>query len=99
MTSLGAFVTGETYTGHNGYSLRLRGMEPGLNDRAEARAIVMHGAPYVGDEVAHALGRLGRSYGCPALRPEIARTLIDEVKDRTLVYAWHPSVHPSHHAG
>jgi hypothetical protein len=97
MTSLGAFITGDTYNGHNGYSLRLRGVEPGVNDRAEARAIVMHGAPYVGEEVAHALGRLGRSYGCPAVRPEIARTLIDEVKDHTLLYAWHPSVERLHH--
>jgi hypothetical protein len=93
MSSLGAFVTGTAYTGRNGYSLRLRGIEPGLNDRAEARAIVLHGAPYVCEEVAHALGRLGRSHGCPAVRSEIARTLIDEVKDRTLVYAWHPSMH------
>ena len=92
MSSLGAFLTGTTYNGRNGYSLRLRGMEPGLNDRAEARTIVIHGAPYVRDEVAHRLGRLGRSYGCPAVRPEIARTLIDEVKDHTLLYAWHPSI-------
>lgn len=92
MTSLGAFVTGTTYIGRNGYSMRLRGMDPGVNDRAEVRAIVVHGAPYVGDEVAHDLGRLGRSYGCPAVRPAIARTLIDEVKDRTLLYAWHPSM-------
>jgi hypothetical protein len=92
MTSLGAFVTGATYTGRNGYSLRLLGMEPGVNDRAEARAIVVHGAPYVGEEVAHGLGRLGRSYGCPAVRPAIARALIDELKDRTLLYAWHPSM-------
>jgi hypothetical protein len=92
MTSLGAFVTGATYTGRNGYSLRLRGMEPGVNDRAEARAIVVHGAPYVSEEVAHKLGRLGRSYGCPAVRSAIARPLIDELKDRTLVYAWHPSM-------
>jgi len=92
MTSLGAFVTGTTYDGQNGYSLRLRGMEPGVNDRAEARAIVMHGAPYVCEEVAHKLGRLGRSHGCPAVRAAIARTLIDEVKDRTLLYAWHPSI-------
>ena len=91
-TSLGAFVTGTTYNGRNGYSLRLRGMEPGVNDRAEARTIVVHGAPYVCEEVAHKLGRLGRSHGCPAVRPEIARTLIDEVKDRTLLYAWHPSM-------
>jgi hypothetical protein len=92
MTSLGAFVTGTTYNGRNGYSLRLRGMEPGVNDRAEARTIVVHGAPYVCEEVAHRQGRLGRSYGCPAVRPAIARALIDEVKDRTLLYAWHPSI-------
>ena len=92
MTSLGAFVTGTTYMGKNGYSLRLRGMELGVNDRAEARTIVVHGAPYVGEEVAHKLGRLGRSHGCPAIRPAIARTLIDEVKDHTLLYAWHPSM-------
>lgn len=92
MTSLGTFVTGAPYMGKNGYSLRLRGMEPGLNDRAEQRTIVLHGAPYVDDEVAHALGRLGRSHGCPAVRPAIARTLIDQVKDRTLLYAWHPSL-------
>ena len=92
MTSLGAFVTGTTYNGRNGYSLRLRGMEPGVNDRAEARTIVVHGAPYVCEEVAHKLGRLGRSYGCPAVRPAIARALIDDVKGRTLLYAWHPSM-------
>jgi hypothetical protein len=92
MTSLGAFVSGSTYNGRNGYSLHLRGMEPGLNDRAEARTIVIHGAPYVGEEFAHRQGRLGRSFGCPAVRPEIARALIDEVKDSTLLYAWHPSI-------
>jgi L,D-transpeptidase catalytic domain len=92
MTSLGAFVTGTTYNGGNGYSLRLRGMEPWVNDRAEARAIVIHGAPYVGEEVVHKLGRLGRSHGCPAVRPAIAQTLIDEIKDRTLLYAWHPMI-------
>jgi len=92
MSSLGAFVTGTTYNGKNGYSLRLRGMDPGLNDHAEQRAIVMHGAPYVSDEVAQKLGRLGRSLGCPAIRPEIARSLIDEIRDGTLLYAWHPSL-------
>jgi len=92
MTSLGAFVTGETYFGKNGYSLRLRGLDPGLNDHAEARAIVMHGAPYVSDDFASRAGRLGRSHGCPAVRMEIARELIDRVKDGTLLYAWHPSL-------
>jgi len=92
MSSLGAFVTGTTYNGRNGYSLRLRGMDPGVNDQAEARTIVVHGAPYVREEVAQQLGRLGRSHGCPAVRLEIARKLIDAVKDRTLLYAWHPSM-------
>lgn len=92
MTSLGAFVTGTTYTGRNGYSLRLRGMNPGINDHAEARAIVVHGAPYVSDDFAHRFGRLGRSHGCPAVRTQIARELIDQVKGQSLLYAWHPSL-------
>ena len=99
MTSLGAFVTGTTYNGRNGYSLRLRGMDPGVNDRAEARAIVIHGAPYVREKVAHRQERLGRSYGCPAVRTAIARALIHELKDRTLVYAWHPSIAEAAGAG
>ena len=90
MTSLGAFVTGATYEGKNGYSLRLRGVERERNDHAEERAIVVHGAPYVSEDVARKLGRLGRSHGCPALRLEIARPLIDEIKDGSLLYAWHP---------
>lgn len=94
MTSLGAFVTGTTYTGKNGYSLRLRGMDPGLNDRAEARTIVMHGAPYVSEDFVHRVGRIGRSWGCPAVRTEIAQDLIDRLKDGTLLYAWHPSLTP-----
>lgn len=95
MTSLGAFLTGTTYIGKNGYSLRLEGMDPGLNDRAESRSIVMHGAPYVSEQFAQKAGRLGRSHGCPAVRADIARTLIDQVKGRTLLYAWHPSMIPA----
>jgi hypothetical protein len=92
MSSLGAFVTGGAYRGENGYSLRLHGTEPLLNDRAEARAIVMHGAPYVSDAFVKTLGRLGRSFGCPAVRPEIAQALIDRIKDGSVLYAWHPSL-------
>jgi hypothetical protein len=95
MTSLGAFVTGTTYVGRNGYSLRLLGMDPGLNDRAESRSIVMHGAPYVSEQFAQKAGRIGRSHGCPAVRADVARTLIDQVKARTLLYAWHPSMIPA----
>lgn len=92
MTSLGAYLTGGTYTGKNGYSLKLRGMDPGINDHAEGRTIVMHGAPYVSESFVQKAGRLGRSWGCPAVRPEIARTLIDRIKDQTLLYAWNPSL-------
>ena len=89
-TSLGLFRTGDTYVGANGYSLRLDGLEAGVNDRARQRAIVMHGAPYVNDASVRALGRLGRSHGCPALRPAIARTVIDTIKQGSLVFAYYP---------
>lgn len=89
-TSLGLFVTADTYIGKNGYSLRLNGLDRGFNDRALERAIVMHGAPYVNPEAASSLGRLGRSWGCPALRPAIAHELIDHVKGGSLVFAYYP---------
>jgi hypothetical protein len=92
MTSLGAFVTGETYLGRNGYSLRLEGKETGRNDHALARTIVVHGASYVSESFARRFGRLGRSWGCPALDPRVARPLIDRVKEGSVLYAWHPSL-------
>ena len=87
-TSLGLFRTAETYIGGNGYSMRLDGLEPGVNDNARARAIVMHGAWYVDPAVASKQGRLGRSYGCPALRQQVARVVIDELKDRNLLFSY-----------
>jgi hypothetical protein len=92
MSSLGAFVTGAAYDGKNGYSVRLRGLDPALNGNAEARAVVLHAAAYVDPAVIHALGRLGRSFGCPAVRPAIARTLIDTIKEGSVLFAWHPSI-------
>lgn len=89
-TSIGLFRTADTYVGANGYSMRLDGLEAGVNDRARERAIVMHGAPYVSTDSVKALGRLGRSHGCPALRPAIARTVIDTIKDGSLVFAYYP---------
>ena len=89
-SSLGLFVTADTYFGGNGYSLRLRGLEEGVNDMAWDRAIVMHGAYYVSREAIRALGRLGRSWGCPALRAEIARKVIDTVRGGTPVFAYYP---------
>ena len=89
-SSLGLFRTAETYQGGNGYSLRMDGLEPGINDRARPRAIVMHGAPYVNPEQALRQGRLGRSFGCPAVRREIARELIDTLKQGQLLFAYYP---------
>jgi hypothetical protein len=89
-SSLGLFVTEDAYVGKNGYSLRLSGLEPGINDRALARAIVIHGAPYVNGEISKSLGRLGRSYGCPAVRERVARPLIDRVKGGGVVFAYYP---------
>lgn len=89
-SSLGLFRTLGTYTGRNGYSLRMEGLEPGFNDAALARAIVMHGADYVSDRFIRTVGRLGRSFGCPAVRPQIAQPLIDALKDGQYVFAWYP---------
>ncbi|HEX8409878.1 MAG TPA: murein L,D-transpeptidase catalytic domain family protein [Thermoanaerobaculia bacterium] len=89
-TSLGLFVTADPYFGSNGYSLRLRGLEEGVNDMAMDRAIVMHGAPYVSRAAVRALGRLGRSWGCPAVRKEVAKKMIDTLRGGSPIFAYHP---------
>lgn len=89
-SSLGLYRAAEGYFGKHGYSLRLDGLEKGFNDRARERAIVIHGAEYVNAATAKAQGRLGRSLGCPAVRPEISKPLIDTVKDGGLVFAYYP---------
>lgn len=89
-SSLGLFVTEGTYQGQHGYSLRLRGLDPGINDRAAARAIVIHGAEYVDAEAAARQGRLGRSWGCPALSTDVASAVIDRTKDGTALFAYYP---------
>ena len=89
-SSLGLFRTGDTYQGGNGYSLRMQGLEPGINDKAMSRAIVMHGAPYVNVQAALKQGRLGRSWGCPAVRPEVARQVIDSLKNGQMIFSYYP---------
>ncbi len=89
-TSLGLFRTDAPYVGKNGYSLRLDGLDKGLNDRARERAIVMHGAPYVSTAFVKSNGRLGRSHGCPAVSADVARQMIDRVKGGGLVFAYYP---------
>ena len=91
MSSLGAFRTREAYVGGNGYSLRLEGLEPGINDRARERAIVIHGAPYVSETLIRQQGRLGRSLGCPAVRTAVARPLIDTIRNGSFVFAYYPN--------
>lgn len=87
-TSLGLYRTAETYIGSNGYSMRMDGLEPGFNDNARMRAIVMHGAWYANPDLIRKQGRLGRSQGCPALREGIARTVIDSLKGEQLVFSY-----------
>ena len=87
-TSLGLFRTAGTYEGGNGYSLKLQGLDEGFNDRAEERHIVMHGAWYVSPEHARSQGRLGRSWGCPALSETSARPVIDTIKGGTFVFSY-----------
>ena len=94
-TSLGLFLTGDTYEGGNGYSLKLRGLNPGVNDLAETRHIVMHGAWYVSDEHARQFGMIGRSWGCPALPQADAQPVIDTIKGGTFVYSYAASAVPS----
>ena len=89
-SSLGLFVTDAPYVGGNGYSLRLDGLEPGFNDHARERAIVMHGAPYVDEALAATQGRIGRSWGCPALRPAIARQVIDRIRGGGVIFSYYP---------
>jgi hypothetical protein len=90
-SSLGLFLTGRVYRGKHGLSLRLRGLDPRLNGRAEERAIVVHGADYVNQRTIAALGRLGRSQGCPALDRAVARRVIELIRDGTALFAYHPS--------
>jgi hypothetical protein len=87
-TSLGLYRTAETYMGGNGYSLRMDGLDPGFNDAARQRAIVIHGAWYANPDLIARQGRLGRSQGCPALRESVARVLIDTIKQQHLVFAY-----------
>jgi hypothetical protein len=90
MSSLGIFLTRNTYIGEHGLSLRLQGLEKGINDKSMERAIVIHAASYVSEKVARREGRIGRSWGCPAVRPEISRRLIETVENGTLLLAYYP---------
>lgn len=86
-TSLGTFLTDNTYYGGNGYSLRLDGLTHGVNDNARRRYIVVHGAKYAEESFIRRNGYLGRSWGCPALPTHLARQIIDTIKNGSVIYA------------
>lgn len=90
-SSLGVFVTdSQPYNGDKGIALRMKGLEPGINNNAYSRDIVFHGAWYVNADTIRKTGAVGRSWGCPAVSTDLAKPLIDTIKDDTLVFAYYP---------
>lgn len=89
-SSMGFYVTETTYTGSNGYSLKLLGMDNGYNDLALQRAIVMHGAKYVSEDFIKNQKRLGRSWGCPAVPVELAEPIINTIKGKNCLFIYYP---------
>jgi hypothetical protein len=85
-SSLGFYITSETYFGKHGYSMKLEGMDKGFNTNARDRAVVIHGAEYVSQSFINKTGRLGRSHGCPALPVELTNSIIDTIKGQTLLF-------------
>ncbi len=90
-SSLGLYATGEIYNGKHGMSLKLDGLEKGINDNARNRGIVMHAADYVSNFFIKVHNRLGRSQGCPALPAEITKEIINKIKNKSCLYIYYPS--------
>lgn len=89
-SSLGFYVTGEVYVGQHGNSLRLNGMDNGFNSAALQRGVVVHAADYVSKETISGQGRLGRSWGCPAVNPKLAPAIINTLKNGTCMFLYYP---------
>lgn len=89
-SSLGFYLTAEVYEGRNGTSMRLDGLEPGFNDKARERAIVIHGADYVSEQFISGHGRLGRSQGCPAVSAENLRPLLQTISNKSCFFVYFP---------
>ncbi len=92
-SSLGFYVTKQTYHGAHGLSLRLEGVEPGFNDKAFKRAIVIHGADYIGEQRLKQSSFMGRSYGCPAVPQKESAALINTIKNGTCLFIYYPAKH------
>lgn len=89
-SSLGFYITAETYRGEHGYSLRLQGEEKGINDNAMSRGIVMHSAAYVNERFARSQGYIGRSLGCPAIPEVLHRKIIESIRNGTCLFLYSP---------
>ncbi len=89
-SSLGFYITKEAYEGSHGLGLKLMGIEPGFNDHAEERAIVMHGASYVCNQFIDQYGRLGKSWGCPAVPFGVHEQIINAIKDGSCLFIYYP---------
>jgi hypothetical protein len=87
-SSLGFFLTAETYYGNHGYAMRLDGLEKNINDNARIREIVIHGADYVSNEFIKKYGILGRSWGCPALPIDISKEIIDKISGGSCIFIY-----------
>lgn len=98
-TSLGTYVTRNTYIGSKGYSLNLQGLERGFNDNAYNRRVVIHGAWYVEPDFIKKAGRAGRSWGCPSIAKTLAKPVINTIKDGSVVFAYYPDSYYLSHSG
>lgn len=97
-SSLGFYITGDPYSGSNGYSLTLDGVDKGFNDKARERAIVVHGAPYASESFIGTKGYLGRSFGCPSLPPDINNLVINRIKKGNCLFIYYPDEHYLRHS-
>lgn len=90
-SSIGLYLTENTYIGHRGYTLRVKGLDYGFNDKAESRHIVLHGAWYVTEDLARLRGTIGRSFGCFAVEPNLLSPIVETVKNGSLIFAYYPN--------
>jgi len=90
-SSLGFYITENPIVGsHTGFALLINGVEKGFNDLAIKRAIIIHAAEYATEKFIQKYGRLGRSFGCPALPPEFNKLIIDQIKGGTCLFLYNP---------
>lgn len=89
-SSIGTYITQDTYIGSKGYSLNIKGLEKGFNSNAYTRRVVIHGAWYVKPDFIKSHGQAGRSWGCPAIAPELVKPIINTLKNGSVIFAYYP---------